>query len=93
MKNTSSNIEMDHILNQLKNIRKVDAPDYLYTQVIARIKATKKRRIPLAWTSVAAILFIGLLITEIKIIKNWSHNNRTEVLEELVPSANNFLYK
>ncbi len=93
MKNTSSNIEMDNILNQLKNIRKVDAPDYLYIQVIAKIKATNKRKIPIAWTSVAALLFIGLLITEIKIIKNWSHNNKTEVLEELVPTTNNFLYE
>jgi hypothetical protein len=93
MKNTSSNIEMDHIFNQLKNIQKVDAPDYLFAQVIAKIKATNKRRIPLAWTSVAAILFIGLLITEIKIIKNWSDNNKIQFLEELAPTTNNFLYQ
>jgi hypothetical protein len=90
MNKTSSKKEMEESLNRLKSIKKVKAPEELYTKILAKIK--KQNQISLNWVAATAAVFSCLIISEIYVINYTSEANEIAMLELVVPQTNNLLY-
>jgi hypothetical protein len=81
---------MKESFNLLLNIKKVEAPDRLYTKVLGRI--SQKRTISLKWVAAAAAVFVGLIITDLAVVSKNSGHKEVASLEVLIPVTTNTLY-
>lgn len=86
----------DDQLNQLKKIRQVDAPPFLYTRIRSRIEALSEAQAPVQWVwefSIAGMLVLALNIGALIITtRTKSESSVFDVVSALQLSDKNDLY-
>lgn len=68
MKIKTSNSEMDNQLQILENIRKVEVPENLNTQLLRRIEELAEEKVPRKWVFLAAACFVIIFSLNLKLI-------------------------
>lgn len=80
-------------LDILSNIKRVEVPDSLYHKIEMRINKSRESIVPLYRVGIAASLVIGLMLSQLYVLKNFSTNEESSHKEtELVQVNNNSLY-
>jgi len=93
MKNKSSKYVMEDQLQILENIRKVEAPSELYSQILGKIEEQKKDFVSPKWILTAAALIIILISFNIKLIQNTKDSSRSDFdALFMMKSQNTFSY-
>ncbi|MBR9919738.1 MAG: hypothetical protein GYB31_02800 [Bacteroidetes bacterium] len=83
--------------NQLKRIKKVSAPPFLFTRIEAKIEAREKNRLPISWAFGGSLALGILLCLNIFLIINSSEPNHqnnqiNSVADALELNTSNQLY-
>lgn len=68
--------EIDKILDNLKEIKKVDSPDFLFTRIEAKISALKKEKVSYKIVVLTVASFSFLLFLNINTIKKHQKINK-----------------
>jgi hypothetical protein len=87
----SSKIKVNK-MERLKNIQRVQMPDYMYETIVSKIKREKANLIPLHWAGVAAAIVILCISTNIYLVSNNYRSDQKNELENLVPTTTLELY-
>lgn len=94
MKNKSSKYVMEDQLQILKNIRKVEAPSELYSQILSKIEDRKKDFVSPKWILTAAAVIIILISLNIKLIENTKDSSKSDFdTLFMMKSPNTFSYE
>ncbi|HMR89987.1 MAG TPA: hypothetical protein PKD51_17615 [Saprospiraceae bacterium] len=77
----------------LKKIKRVDAPQDMFDNIVNRIQQRNNQKVPVYQVSIAALLIIGLLICNaIMISHHHGHHQKQTGLEKIFTQNNNNLY-
>lgn len=83
-------------MEQLKQVKKVDAPPFLWTRIQAKIRANAAEKAPLSWNWAGALALSALLALNISLFAGTGKSSgidRTQFLAEgLKLQAKNQLY-
>ena len=80
-------------LDILSNIKRVKVPDSLCHKIEMRINKSRENIVPLYRVGIAASLVIGLMLSQLYVLENFSYRKENSHKEtELVQLNNNSLY-
>ncbi len=85
----SSNINMEHVFEQLANIKRVEPSANLYSKALQKYK--KQNTVSSFWLNVAACFFIVIFCAEFYIISSKREQQQSN-FSLVVPQTNNILY-
>jgi hypothetical protein len=71
-------LEINKILENLKDIKQVDSPDFLFTRIEAKISALKKEKVSNKILILTAVSFSLLFFLNISAIKKHQKRNKQE---------------
>ncbi|MGE0560754.1 MAG: hypothetical protein AB7O47_02975 [Flavobacteriales bacterium] len=91
MKKKSSNNTMKPTLEILNHINRVDVPEQLYDNILAKINSKKNSTIKLSYVNTAAAILLCLFSIEIYLFTK-NVTTTTNTVETLVSLPNNTLY-
>lgn len=84
---------MEHPIDSLSKIQKVDAPPFLYTRILSRIQNKVKETVPVKWAVAAAACVVILILININVIQSANNTTETTNLSEMFSlQTNNSLY-
>ncbi len=90
MKERSSKVYMESILDSLSGIHEVEAPSGLFEKIMLRIQENKQNRISLTWISAAAAILMFCFSLEFYAVAK--RLKQTESNQEWVNLNDNKLY-
>lgn len=79
-------------IDLLSEIRSVEAPDYLYTNIMARIGQKQLATISVGWVKAAAAILIAGIGIETAIVLRSPVKDKTSSSESLIYELSNNLY-
>lgn len=79
-------------MERLKNIKRVQVPDYMFETIMSKIEREKAITIPLHWAGVAAAILILCISTNIYLVSNNNRSDQKNELGSLVPTNTLELY-
>lgn len=79
-------------MERLKNIQRVQVPDYMFETIMSKIERKKANTIPLHWAGVAAAILILCISTNIYLVSNNFRSDQKNELGSLVPTNTLELY-
>lgn len=83
---------MNHPVDILEKVQKVEAPPFLYTRILNRIQNKAQETVPVKWAVVAAACLLVLITINISVIQSSKENNRTDLSEAFSLQTSNSLY-
>lgn len=83
---------MNHTVDILEKVQKVDAPPFLYTRILNRIQNKVQETVPVKWAVVAAAGLLVLITINISVIRSSKQKNTTDLSEAFSLQTSNSLY-
>ncbi|MCX8524098.1 hypothetical protein OF897_09185 [Chryseobacterium formosus] len=94
MKNKSSKYVMEDQLRILENIKEVEAPSQLYSQILRKIENKKNEFVSPKWILMAAAMIIILISFNIKLIDSKKDSSKSDFdVLFMIKSQNTFSYE
>lgn len=78
---------MENENNLLKRLKRVEAPPFLYTRVLAKIEQNKEK-VPRTWLTWSVLAFCTILIFNVFLVSQFSSVNRNDTQASINKSLN-----
>lgn len=83
---------MEKIFEILKSTKKVDAPDYLYDNILKKVEQRKNSTISIVWVRAAAAVLVCMISAEVYLVRDSLMEQEKNALKSVLPTNNNILY-
>lgn len=83
---------MEKIFKILKSTKRVEAPDYLYDNILKKVEQRKNSTISIVWVRTAAAVLVCMISVEVYLVRDSLMEQEKNALKSVLPTNNNVLY-